>query len=124
MTYNYTNEELAKRYLSIRSQDGCQDRSRRGIAKKIRNFEESVSGCFSIEGSLEFLKGFSLREKRILELILTEGDKARDIYYREMVEEQRRKHLVFTGGHRRGSYIDDDSDDPQLANNIRILEGN
>ena len=122
MTYDYTNEELARRYLSLISQRGYRS-TERNIAFKIKKFEESISGFFSSENSLESLKGFSSRERRILELILTEGDKAREIYYKEMVEEVRKKHMIFTGGHRRGSYIGDDSDSPWLENNVRILEG-
>ncbi len=123
MGYDYTNEELAKRYLSLILQRGYSSRSQRNISSKIKSFGESISGCFSSENSLDSLKVFSSKERRILELILTEGDKARDTYYKEIVEEERKKCNFVTGGHRRGSYIQNHDDNPWLENNVRILEG-
>jgi len=127
MIHNYTNEDLAREYFSIATQvvDNSGGISRcRKVSERIKDCSYELRGHLSRQGDLQSLKEFGSETKHILELILTEGEKARDIFY----EEEIRKYPSRTEGAYRlsGGWKQmsdgDESDNPSLQDGVRILE--
>jgi len=127
MIHNYTNEDLARKYFNIVTQvvdDSGGIISCRKVSERIKNCFNELKGHFSIYGDLQSLKEFGEQTKHILELILTEGEKARDIFYEEEIRKGQSIRYdalrVYCGRERMSD--GDESEDPSIQNNVRILE--
>ena len=127
MIHNYTNEDLARKYFNIVTQvvdDSGGIISCRKVSERIKNCFNELKGHFSIYGDLQSLKEFGSETKHILELILTEGEKARDIFYEETIRKypSRTEGAYRLSGGWKQMSDGDESDDPSIQNNVRILE--
>ena len=127
MIHNYTNEDLAREYFSIATQvvDNSGGISRcRKVSERIKDCSYELRGHLSRQGDLQSLKEFGSETKHILELILTEGEKARDIFYEEEIRKGQSIRYdalrVYCGRERMSD--GDESEDPSIQNNVRILE--
>jgi len=124
MVYNYTNEELAEEFFAVASQlnPSREEKNRLYILKgRIKRFSKGLQDYFTEKGDFSELKGFSESEQEVLELILTEGDRARDIYYERIVADASKRNLLFPAKRIYSAWRL--SEDPGTENGRKVLEG-